>query len=341
MRSPGSDSRIFIVGFGRSGTTLLRAILSRHSRIAITPETHFLKRAQAAGGPGGSPEDFERFWRRLTEWVRFRDLGIDAQAALARIEERGDHSFRAIFDTMLDAYGKRLDKPRVGEKTPSHSRYLATLLSWYPNARFLVLQRDPRGAIGSFLDTPWVREQIFPPSLSRGLATGDPMRSIAQLAAEWEDLYANRFPKWDADSRFKTVAYEQLVLQPEKEVRRICDFLGEEMEPAMIEGGDRGKVPDPSGRIPDAQLEDWRRRHEQRSKQAISAASLTKWRDRLTTSQTALIEARCRNGMRRCGYQFETPVAQRSMTSAAGWITGGAARIEERTRKALQRRARS
>lgn len=45
---------IFIVGPGRSGTTLVRSLLSAHSRIAVTPETHFgsWPRGAGRGGPG-------------------------------------------------------------------------------------------------------------------------------------------------------------------------------------------------------------------------------------------------------------------------------------------------
>ena len=37
-----SEPPVFIVGAGRSGTTLLRTLLSAHPRLAVTPETHFM-----------------------------------------------------------------------------------------------------------------------------------------------------------------------------------------------------------------------------------------------------------------------------------------------------------
>ncbi|MEO9188434.1 MAG: sulfotransferase, partial [Acetobacteraceae bacterium] len=40
--SAGDNAPFFIVGCGRSGTTLLRLVLSGHSRIEIPPETWFL-----------------------------------------------------------------------------------------------------------------------------------------------------------------------------------------------------------------------------------------------------------------------------------------------------------
>jgi hypothetical protein len=323
-------SRIFIVGFGRSGTTLLRTILSRHSRIAITPETHFLKRAEAAGGPQGSPEDFEAFWERLTEWVRFRDLGIDPAETRALVGR--DTSFRAVFDAMLEAYRSRLGAARVGEKTPSHSRYLSTLLGWYPDAQVLVLERDPRAAIASFLKTPWVRETIFEPSLRRGLTTGDPRNAIADLAAEWERLYAHEFARRADDPRLRRVRYENLVRGPEREVRGICDFLGEAFEPAML--GDE-EVSPPSAAIGDARIENWRRGHERRSNAPVSADSLEKWRGILTAEQAALIEARCRRGMALTGYAREAGTPRRWLASGVAAVTAGVATLEHRARGAV------
>src|ERR1700751_4791757 len=39
LMTPSTDSPIFIVGLGRSGTTLLSRMLDAHSEIAIFPET--------------------------------------------------------------------------------------------------------------------------------------------------------------------------------------------------------------------------------------------------------------------------------------------------------------
>ena len=40
--SDGHQPAPFVVGVGRSGTTLLRLMLDAHPELAIPPETHFL-----------------------------------------------------------------------------------------------------------------------------------------------------------------------------------------------------------------------------------------------------------------------------------------------------------
>ena len=52
VATPENISRpVFIVGPGRSGTTLLRSLLSAHSRITVTPETHVLARVRQCTTP--------------------------------------------------------------------------------------------------------------------------------------------------------------------------------------------------------------------------------------------------------------------------------------------------
>ena len=43
MKLDSNLDPIFIIGVGRSGTSLLQSMLNSHSKIAFTPETHFIR----------------------------------------------------------------------------------------------------------------------------------------------------------------------------------------------------------------------------------------------------------------------------------------------------------
>ena len=54
-RACATNVPIFVVGAGRSGTTLLRLMLNEHPDIAIPPESHFIALLIKAFGPDCDP----------------------------------------------------------------------------------------------------------------------------------------------------------------------------------------------------------------------------------------------------------------------------------------------
>lgn len=306
-----TDSPIFIVGPGRSGTTLVRSLLSAHSRISITPEMQYMQWIDEREDVRKAPANFECFWQEYTSWVRFADLGVDADRCLELTDLQGARNFENIFRAVLTAYMERTGKIRVGEKSPSHVRYIGTLLEWFPNARILVMQRDPRAVVSSQLGTPYVQDRITEPSLRDGHFVNSRMREVVRYADDWTMIFRDLVPQWHSDRRVCVVSYEKLARDPEGEIRSICDFLGETYEEAMLTGrGDAG-VPLPAGKTSSDQLEQWRREHHAKSLRPVSTHSLDKWKRSLSKTEIAIVEARCIRGMQRTRYEPSTSAAKR------------------------------
>ena len=162
------------MGVSRSGTTLTRRILDRHSRIGIATENHYLGHLLAWEGARHyfrrlgdlhddatvrrmvdliySPE-FQRrsrlrelspYWRWLTERVPRADIEARLPAS--------DRTERGIFEAFLRIYADRRGKAIMGEKTPAHLAYVETLLEWFPDARVVHCMRDPRAIYVSELN---------------------------------------------------------------------------------------------------------------------------------------------------------------------------------------------
>ena len=77
----------FVVGVGRSGTTLLRLMLDSHPELAIPPETHFINPLIQASGrlrfnPNAATRTIVDDERR-----RWNDFGLDEEDLLARFQE--------------------------------------------------------------------------------------------------------------------------------------------------------------------------------------------------------------------------------------------------------------
>jgi hypothetical protein len=202
----------FVVGCPRSGTTLLSVFLDRHSRLCVPPETAFLG-------------EFARFlWlrnraavlKRLGDWPRIADLGLSPEEILSKVGEQ-PLSRRAIFAAMLDLYAERHGKPRCGEKTPRHLRYIPQIHSWFPNAKMICVLRDGRDVALSLAAMPWYRQGL------RGAAQlwRSNLRLMEKAARQYPD-------------QFLIVQYETLVSQPEATTRTVMAFLGERFEPQQL-----------------------------------------------------------------------------------------------------------
>ena len=334
------DRPIFIVGPGRSGTTLLRSLLSAHSRIAVTPETHFMKMAEAWQRRHGEASDLEAFWEAYGNSVRFRDLGVSALRCRALIEQQGGYSVEAIFRAMLAAYLERAEKARIGEKTPSHCRYLGTLLEWFPDARVLYTQRDPRAVVASQMHTWYTAANLTPFSWREGLAVGSRAREIAFYARDWARIYAVHLAPWRHDPRVRRVVYEDLVQHPARELEAICSFLEEPFEPSMLAERSSRSVPDAAATLGDRAVDQWRAAHHARSRGSISADSAEKWREELSPAELAVVEGCCAPAMRAFGYAPVTPPAVRLRGRLRAGAVEMAAAAEGGVRTAYRRRGR-
>lgn len=325
----------FIVGPGRSGTTLMARLLSAHSRLTVAPETHYLKRAVAGGAAvDEGPRDYDDFWAKYTQWSRFMDLEVDADRCVARIDALGVRSFRNIFAGVLSTYGESLNKARVGEKTPGHVRFMDRLLAWFPDTRFIVMVRDPRAVVASQLRSPWVR--IRPPSLRRGVVIDSRAYQTVRYAVDWKEIY-DIARAWKGHPQVIVQPYEDLVRSPHHALSQICDFLGEDFEPEMLEGvRDAERIPPGTAAAYRHAWGDWLERHHQRANQSISLESLEKWRNQLTKWEVAAVEGVCGGRMREQGYELTAS----SVARAAGRLTSFGVELVHNLEYALRKAAR-
>ena len=226
----------FIVGCGRSGTTLLRNVLCSHPDVLIPPETSFFywDRTQRADEPL-SDRECRRLARefRLDATSRFRpghffrneirfletDWDLIAREVRARPAERRRPI--DVLDALLADWVRRQDKPitTVGEKTPHHVFRIGTIRQSLPDDRFIHKVRDPRAVVPSLLEMPWFNG------------------GIRAAAERWRTsvVAARRHAKSISPDRFLEVRYEDLVADLPAMARRLADFLGLAFDERMLE----------------------------------------------------------------------------------------------------------
>src|SRR3954454_16973808 len=111
-----AERPIFVVGFQRSGTTLLQGLLGAHQRIAAPPELHFILRVAYFADYFGDLADDGNLRRALHEALNppvaiLTECGFDEDALFERAAA-GPRTYAGLFATLMDDYADRNGKPR-------------------------------------------------------------------------------------------------------------------------------------------------------------------------------------------------------------------------------------
>lgn len=228
----------FLVGCPRSGSTLLRLLLGHHPKLTACEEfefvTPFLKRAPEA-------------WPCVHRYRAALPCRLDVR--LGKLLPLPHHTtFPELANALLWRLARADGGRRIGAVVHHDFEHLPRL---WPEARFLHLVRDPRDVTRSCVKMGWF---------------GNPHGAVGMWRAaqrSWRELCT----AVDAERRL-TVHFEDLVADAERELQRICAFLGVGFDARMlaIEADTSYSRPDPS------QCRNWRHSRKLDDIRAVEAA---------------------------------------------------------------------
>jgi Sulfotransferase family len=213
----------FVVGCGRSGSTLLRAMCDAHPALAVPPESHFIVPLAPPGRDAASrPLDVAGFVDRLCANEHFGLWGLERADVAAALESTPPPSYpdavRRIFALWAEARGKE----RYADKTPGYVLHIPTLARLFPEAVFIHLIRDGRDVASSFLELGWA-DRIEDAALHWRLRVRRGRRAGRALPA----------------GRYHELRYEELVADPAAQLRELCAAIELPFSPAMLDPTDR------------------------------------------------------------------------------------------------------
>ena len=196
----GSPQPIFIVGFPRSGTTMIEQVLSSHSRVLAGGELSFMGDIRRLAnllfpGPEPFPENLARTFTADNRFAAtlFRDF------YLARAEQYG----------LLES-----GKAFFTDKMPFNEIWLPLLRMSFPNARIVHVVRHPLDVCVSVLAN----------NLTHGFNCGYRIEdSVHHLAAVFDlvEHYRRELPVRD-----HVLKYESFVANQREETGRLLEYVG-------------------------------------------------------------------------------------------------------------------
>lgn len=272
----------FIVGRGRSGTSLLVTMLNQHPLIAIPPEAMFVMILynKFAKYKRMSNKRICTFYEHL--WIEkcMNRWKMDKEELKKDLLEMAENaSFSDLCRLVYYHYGKAHNKTEnvvIGDKNPHYSYFIKELNELFPEAKYIYVTRDYRDNILSFKNV----------SFDLNLTT--------LLAYRWK--YYNETVlklKSICPEKFLTLKYEQLLTDPKKQLEDICHFLEIDFCEDMLE-----YYKNKSDKAPEFVAE-----YHQNLKKPIIRKNFDLWKKRMKEEDIIKADLICQNTGKKLGYE--------------------------------------
>jgi len=289
------ESRLFfIVGCGRSGSSLMRSILDAHSNITLPHETSFFTRI-ASGDFGIGETSLEQKLRTIMGKWWVGDMSTSVATITEQLGER-EPSWRNLFVAFLASLPSPPEVTTFGEKTIRHIDYATQFLKEFPDCRIIQVIRDPRASFASF----------------RRVKVGS--NQVSKFVNDWR-FAATLDQNLEGNKRYLRVKFEDLVANPEATSESICKFLEVDYDPGMMQFHERKTA----GFSPE-------QTHHQNTRKPVFQSSVAKWKEELSNTQIGLIESSLGEQMERLEYESTgtkvvAPRFQMAVSAALEWFS--------------------
>ena len=264
-RHVSEEEPIIIGGCDRSGTTLLRAVFDCHPDIAAGPEAWVFT------------------YRIDPDWLA-SEFGMDP--AWVRELKSNAPSLGVFIERFMGAFAEREQKPIWCEKSPRNVLRLDYIWRTFPKAKFVHIIRDGRDVSCSLRTHPKrirVGNEYVPNTVRR------PIRDCID---HWVKYVTAGLEHRD-DPRYTEVRYEDLIADYAGTTRRLCEDLGIEWTPELLE---RERI---QGERADTEIVN------PEVRQPLYTKAAGRWRSDLSDEELRTIRERAGGLLDRLGYTDE------------------------------------
>lgn len=286
-------SQIYVVGNSRSGTTMLTDMIGGHDEVASLRELHFFEQlwqpqdAERQLSRGEALALAERLVHNQRQHVYDRPNSGEYAAEAATIVDElpPDPLPHQVYAAALVHEAQFRHGVVPTDQTPRNVFYLREILRLFPKAAVVVITRDPRDVLLS--QKRWWRRRF------KGMSE-QPMRVSFRQWADYHPfvtalLWRGGVRAADAvtDERIRHVRFEDVLNDPEGEIRGISEWLGLEFQPRMLQVLNYNSSVANSG-----------------GRRGVDASVAGRWRNGLNSTEVWICERINGPEMRRHGYEL-------------------------------------
>lgn len=234
-------AHVFVVGSSRSGTTMMSRMMNVHSSIYAFNELHFFEQLCSADNLDKAITDKEKLAlaKKLLaiqrdNYLLYSDTEKYAEDAQSLLQSTELSSYVDLFQSFLRYESMQNGKTVSCDHTPRNIFYIEEILKHMPKAKVVVMLRDGRDVLLS-QKRKWKRKflgysKIPYKEAFRSYVNYHPI-VITQL---WSAAVQAALAYKDHE-RVHHVRYEDIVSDPEREMRKIMEFLEIDFEEAQLQ----------------------------------------------------------------------------------------------------------
>ncbi len=290
----------FVVGVGRSGTTLMRMMLDAHPELAIPPETHFVP--ELIGTCRSWRSSPAKALTTITESRRWGDFDLDPEELLERFKNVKPFEPAGVLRAFYGLYAESHGKPRWGDKTPVYVTKMVEISAALPEARFVHLIRDGRDV-----------------AVSRAKRAMSAASTPEAAARKWRDRILAARDQGVRVPHYMELRYEDLVLDTEPTLQRVCEFIELDWDPCLLSYYERAgkRLQEVARDLPAAQGKRLRPAEERVAAHALTkeppqADRVNAWRGQMSGADQASFEREAGALLAELGYETSGAAAARA-----------------------------
>lgn len=292
-----SGKIFFVVGNARSGTTMMGRILGKLQGVNTFGELHFYGMIFDPLKDGDKLLSYEEaislFSRLLclqrngffSKCIKISSYRKEVERILSKEEK---FTYETVYTKFLIYETNSVGKSIPCEQTPKNLFYINRIRSFEEDVKIINMMRDPRDILNS-QKNKWKRRYLG----AKGVPLYEAIRAWFNyhpitIALVWRSSVLEYKKYMDLPELVKLVKFEELLQEPEKEVRGICAFLGMEYDPILLN-------------VPQVGSSDGKDSNEK----GINVTRINPWKHskNLTRTEIYICEKYCKKEMQEFGYE--------------------------------------